>query len=471
MSAERFKPVGEDPAFGQALYDDLIPPDHFLSRLKVLIPWSRFSQKLVKYYRGRAKTGRPPYEPDVLLKMLLVAYLYNLSERQVEEVANFNLLVKCFLGLAVNERAPDHSTLTAFKRRLLDNGKLLAFEALLKEIVTIAREQGIEFGAIQVIDSVHTVANVNVDKDDKRQKKQGKPPRDPNARWGVKHSRRVKDESGKTIEQTEYFYGYKAHVSLNAATGLITSLVATPGNAYDGHLLPKLVENDLAQDLPVDIVTGDRGYDDSDNHVRLWDQGLHSALRLNAYRTQKKDANKQVWLEWQATPEYQEGLKERYKRERKFGEAKAGHGLSRCRYLGRVRYAIQGLLTAVALNLKRMVKLLAGVNFKGRARVTAWYPSPDPGRTAPEGARAFVKTTLWLQEGPLPRSEGALAGLPPPLAWQNPFSSGDCFPHLAFFHTLVLWSVAQTSRNMTVTTTKVNLAIMTAPGRTAHDIT
>jgi aromatic ring-cleaving dioxygenase len=80
-------------------------------------------------------------------------------------------------------------------------------------------------------------------------------------------------------------------VSLNAASGLITSLGVTPGNAYDGHLLPKLVENDLAQLLPVDIVTGDRAYDDSDNHVWLWEQGLHSAIRLNDYRTH-----------WRATP-------------------------------------------------------------------------------------------------------------------------------------------------------------------------
>jgi transposase len=199
MSPERFKPVGQNPAFGQALYDDLIPPDHFLSKLKVLIPWSRFSPTLVQYYRGRAQTGRPPYDPVVLLKMLLVAYLYNLSERQVEQSANFNLLSKSFLGLGVNEWAPDHSTLTAFKRRLLENGQLEAFEGLLQEIITLAQAQGIQCGAIQVIDSVHTVANVNVDKDEERREKQGQPPRDPTARWGVKHTRRVKDEAGQTM--------------------------------------------------------------------------------------------------------------------------------------------------------------------------------------------------------------------------------------------------------------------------------
>ena len=47
------------------------------------------------------------------------------------------------------------------------------------------------------------------------------------------------------------------------------------------------------------------------------------------------------------------------------------HGLRHCRYVGRLRYAIQVYLTAIALNLKRMVKLLTGVSLKGQARAMA----------------------------------------------------------------------------------------------------
>jgi IS5 family transposase len=371
MSQERFKRLGEDSFFGRMVYDRVIPRDHFLMRLDETIPWQRFTYKLVKYYRGGAKEGRPPYEPAVLLKMLLVAFLYNLSERQVEEVANYNLAVKCFLGLAADELAPDHSTLTAFKGRIVENGRLMAFEKLLTEIVAIGREQGIRFGSIQVLDSVHSIADVNVEKDGARQHKGDKPPRDPSAKWGVKGSRWRRDEKGQKVKQKELFYGYKSHVSLNAETGLITSMTHTPGNAYDGHQLPALLEKDLAQDLPVDTLSADAGYDDSANHVLLASKGIHSAIRLNRYRTSKKDAHKDVWLQLMATPEYQRGLKERYKIERKFGEAKQQHGLRRCRYLGLIRYAIQSFLTALALNVKRMVLLLTGVPFKGRASVLA----------------------------------------------------------------------------------------------------
>jgi len=57
----------------------------------------------------------------------------------------------------------------------------------------------------------------------------------------------------------------------------------------------------------------------------------------------------------------------RYKVEQKFGEAKRCHGLRRCRYLGVLRYGVHALLTATVLNLKRLVKLLFRVSFRGSA--------------------------------------------------------------------------------------------------------
>ena len=367
MGGERFKADTSDSFFGEFLYEQVIPQDHFLLQLKQVVPWQRFTYKLVKYYRGRAKLGRPPYDPAVMLKMLLLSYLYNVSERQVEDLCNLYLPAKYFLGLGVDEKAPDHSTLTAFKERILENGRLAAFEQLLRDIISLAREKGIVFGSVQIIDSTHSVADVNVGKDKKR-KHQGQPPRDGSARWGVKRSYKVKDDQGQEKVIKEYFYGYKAHASLNAHNGLITSLVHTAGNAPDGKQLPHLLRKDLEQGLPVQIVTADRGYDDSANHWLLWDHNIYSALCLNDYRTQKKDPHKDLWLRLQQTQQYQQGRKERYKIERKFGEAKQDHSLGRCRYVGLLRYAIQSFLTALALNLKRIVLLLTGVPFKGRAR-------------------------------------------------------------------------------------------------------
>ena len=363
MEQKRYIETGNSSFYGEYLFDQVVPQDHFLRKLRQIVDWDRFTRKLIKLYKGEGMVGRPPFDPALVLKVELIAYLYNLSERQVEVYINENLPAKFFVGLAVDQKAPDHSTLTVFRERLVERGKLNVFTEMLEEIVEIARRSGVQFGSIQIVDSVHSVANVNTAKDKSREKK-GKGPHDPDARWGAKHKRKVKTEEGKEIEQTEYFYGYKAHVSLNAEAGIITSLEVTSGEAYDGHHFCSLVDHDLEQKLPVDTYAGDKGYDDGENHYYLEIHGLHSAIHLKDSRLNKKDNHKEVWEDLVKTPQYQQGRKERYKIERKFGESKQGHGLGHCRYIGKARFAVQAFFTAMMLNLKRMVKVLTGVGFK-----------------------------------------------------------------------------------------------------------
>jgi len=234
----------------------------------------------------------------------------------------------------------------------------------------IAQEEGVKFGKLQIVDSVHIVANVNLIKDERR-KREGKLSRDADARWGAKGNKLVVAKDGKKHRETEYFYGYKDQVSLNAETGLVTSVIPGWANDYDGHKLKKLVEKDLKKGIDIATVAGDKGYDDGDNHYYLKKKEINSAIRLNNYRTQKKDGNREGWIKLKESTEYQEGLKERYKIEKKFGEAKGWHGFSRCRYLGSARHAIQSYLTFMALNLKRLVKLLTGVSFRGEVKAYA----------------------------------------------------------------------------------------------------
>jgi len=244
MSGKRCKRLGVGSVVGNLVYARTVPDEHFLRHLKRVIEWDIFTERLIGLYVGQGEVGRPPYEPALILKMLLLSYLYNLSERQTEVYVNDSLSAKCFLGLAVDETAPDHSTLSAFKERIADHGGEGSLKELLKEIVAMALRQGVRFGTIQIVDSTHSVANVNVEKDERRQEKQGKPPRDEGARWGVKHTRRYRDEQGRPQEQPEYFYGYKLHTSLNAEAQLITSVVVTAGNAPDGKQFGELVTRD-----------------------------------------------------------------------------------------------------------------------------------------------------------------------------------------------------------------------------------
>ena len=119
--------------------------------------------------------------------------------------------------------------------------------------------------------------------------------------------------------------------------------------------------------MPATTYAGDKAYDDGDLHELLWDLKKHSALRLHAYRTQKKDGNKQLWLKLKQSPFYQAGLRLRFRIDAS-GESKAWHGFGRCRYRGLDRYTVQSLLTFISLNLKRIVLLLTGVRFRPLAK-------------------------------------------------------------------------------------------------------
>jgi len=374
MAKVRCKETAADSFFGNFLYDQKVSRGHFLRKLNEVIDWQRLTRKLLVHYQGKGQIGQAPYNPTIMLKMLLLSYLWNVSERMIEELANDSLSVGLFLGIGANETVPDHSTLTLFKNRLMENAGLKVYEQLFNEVVKIAQEKGVKFGKLQIVDSVHLVADVNVTKDRQRQK-EGKPPHDKDAHWGAKGDKVVETVHGRE-RKVEYFYGYKDQVSLNAETGLVSSILPGRADDYDGHKLPQLVDKDLKKGIEIGTVAADKGYDDGENHYYLEKKGINSAIRLNKRRTQKKDAHKEGWLELKQSQEYADGLKERYQIERKFGEARKWHGFLRCRYVGYVRHAIQSYLTFMALNLKRLVKLLTGVNFKGESWGRVGVPMP-----------------------------------------------------------------------------------------------
>lgn len=74
----------------------------------------------------------------MMFNIIFLQFLYDVSDRRIEEEVNFNLVLKWFVGLAVDE-SPDSSSLTRFRDRL---GEELLTN-IFNQIVEIAREKGI----------------------------------------------------------------------------------------------------------------------------------------------------------------------------------------------------------------------------------------------------------------------------------------------------------------------------------------
>lgn len=368
MATVKFKRDTQNSFFGNFLYAQILPKNHFLVQAKDTIPWDRFTTKLLRYYKGGGEYGRTAYEPSKMLRMLLLSYLYNISERDTEEFVTLNLAGKYFVGLGADERAPDHSSLTIFKDRIVRAVGLKGYEAVFRELLRVAMDKGISFGQIHTVDSVHTIANVNLPKDKLRREKEGGDPRDPDARWGVKKVRKIKQDDGTIKPVNDSFYGYKTHVSQDTRSGLVTAITVTGGQAADGGQFQPLVNKDRKLGIVPDgtAYTADKAYDDGENHTFLETRGLQSAIILKDTRTDsKQEKNNAYWQTFKDREIYKKATALRYKAEQPFGIVKRCHGFTRCRYLGKTRMAIQSYLTFMAFNLKSIIKGTTGVGLRG----------------------------------------------------------------------------------------------------------
>ena len=263
----RYKNTRGDSFFGAYLFDLAVPRDHFLRALQELFDWEGLGQGLIHLYPGRGALGCPPYDPALLFKMLLLSYLYDLSERFVNE----NIPAHYFLDLALDQQAPDHSTLTTFKQRLVATGGWEELQHIFDEVLQHARERGLRLGRIQLVDSVHTQTDVNAQKDRARQER-GQASRDAEARVVHQGEREVVEADGQKVKKEIRYRGYKTHVAMDAKSGLVTSLLPALGDSADNEAFAALFAHDLSLGLPTHTYGGDKAYDDTEIFERIEQQ-------------------------------------------------------------------------------------------------------------------------------------------------------------------------------------------------------
>ena len=143
--------------YGSYLYDRIVPQDHLLRKINQTVDFS-FVNDLVKD-RYTPNFGRPAEDPEFMLRLCLLQYLYGDSDRQVIENAAMNLGYKYFLGLAIDEEVPDATTVSYFRAIRLGEEK---FRQVFERIVQQCIDKGLVKGKRQIIDSTHIVADMAV---------------------------------------------------------------------------------------------------------------------------------------------------------------------------------------------------------------------------------------------------------------------------------------------------------------------
>jgi IS5 family transposase len=147
----------QESFYGSYLYDRIVPVDHILRKINQVVDLS-FADEILKD-RYNQSIGRPAEDPEFLLRLCLLQYLYGDSDRQVVENARLNLAYKYFLGLAVDADVPDYTTVSYFRAQRLGEEK---FRAILEQIVRQCIDKGLVKGKRQIIDSTPVFANISL---------------------------------------------------------------------------------------------------------------------------------------------------------------------------------------------------------------------------------------------------------------------------------------------------------------------
>ena len=258
--------------FSQRIYyninlDSLVPEDHLLRRLDKLVSFD-FVRDITKNYYSH--TGKPSIDPAVLVKMLLVGYLFDIrSERKLVEEISLNLAYRWYIGYDLDEVVPNHNIFSKARVRFGKKLFLDIFEQILikcMELGMVSKEGMLIDSTIVKADaSIQSLVEINIsleqywkqlDKGQKPKKilagdfftgevdknKMGKRRRDVNRVSIRKKSTTDPDATLHYRPGQGSNLSYKAHIATDT-NGIITAVSASPSSLHDIGAVPSLIES------------------------------------------------------------------------------------------------------------------------------------------------------------------------------------------------------------------------------------
>jgi len=142
--------------YGPEIYEKLIPEDHILYRINKQVDFSFVDEACKDLYSQ--DQGRPvKYLPEIMFRSAIVQYLNDYSDREMEEAARYNLIIKWFIGIPVEDSSYDHSALGDFRDRLGEKRWKKLFFIILNQIEDAGFAKGNQY-----TDATHVIANIAI---------------------------------------------------------------------------------------------------------------------------------------------------------------------------------------------------------------------------------------------------------------------------------------------------------------------
>ncbi|MDE2442321.1 MAG: IS5 family transposase, partial [Betaproteobacteria bacterium] len=237
-------------------------------------------------YADGSKVGRPPFDPVVMLKVLVLAAQNNVSDARMEWLIRDRLSWLRFLGFDLGAATPDTNTIRMFRERLTTAG---ALDTLFADFDRQLKARGYLPMGGQIVDATLAAApkqrNTEAEKAAVMEGKSAAEiwPQEPakalqkdtDARWTLKFAKARPTADGR--QQSDIAiprFGYKSSISICRAYGFIRKGKVTDGARCDGRMLRDVVTSEnTASD-----VWADTAYRSQSNERRLKAQGRFSRI-------------------------------------------------------------------------------------------------------------------------------------------------------------------------------------------------
>ena len=193
--------------------------EKFLAEMDGVIPWSRL-EALIEPHYPKAGNGRRPYPLGTLLRIYFLQLWYALSDPGAEEALYHIQSMRQFAGLDLGRDAiPDETTILNF-RHLLERHDLT--KALFEAVTKHLKDQGALLRGGTIMDATLIAASPSTKNKEHK--------RDP--------------EMSQSKKGNQWYFGMKAHIGVDAKSGLVHTAGVSTGSVHDAKVMDGLVRED-----------------------------------------------------------------------------------------------------------------------------------------------------------------------------------------------------------------------------------
>jgi len=287
------------------------------------IPFGQLAESVADIFQQQTPAGGAPHWPVVtLLKVVFLQKCFGLSDPMAEEMLRDRISFRRFVGLSFDDKTPDHSTISVFRKRLRDKGH---GSTLFEKTLEVLRARGLVMNTGTLIDATIIESPLGGKRAD-----------------GSSTTDRC---ASKTVKGGRSYHGYRAHVATDRR-GIITDYVYDTASESEHTHFDHLARNEPK------AVFADSGCRSKDRVQRMRDRGVVAGMCHRRVRGQKELTPEQKRLNRLIAPI-------RAFVEHPFAWIKQRLNNRRTRYRGLSRNALDFALSAMACNFCRSFTLKA----------------------------------------------------------------------------------------------------------------